>query len=197
MSIYKTAISSMNYFFLRIVTDKPHDDITREEVTTFIQQLAKDHTSLTDDILEVIKDELIDGDYFTDKSITDIEGLINSATDDLTGNPLPEIAQFYIDLLKKAGQLTGHTLVREGPVTIDFNGLGKKYPLAKISFQLALSHLNNIQFIVRAEDNVNYDSAQEQTRVYIQHAQTNQESEDILTILIPNEFITYEENIAS
>lgn len=94
----KRAISSMNYFFLRIAADRLVDEQIYEEVMSFVEVLAKECDSLDHDIRHILQQEVIEGNYFEGMSRTTVKQLLDSITDDLTGEPIPTLSQFYAEL---------------------------------------------------------------------------------------------------
>lgn len=98
-TIQTSAISSMNYFFLRIVAGTMNEEAVNEEVSSFIERLAEEHGALDDKARNAIKKELFEGNYFKGLSITEVKDRINDATERLTGEQLPEVTRFYTGLI--------------------------------------------------------------------------------------------------
>jgi len=104
MNIHASAVSAMSYFFLKTLTGKINDEMINGELAHFLPALATDHSQLSAESLDEICRELIDGEYFFGQPITDVEQQINEKVEELTGEALPAIAAFYIQLLIQYGQ---------------------------------------------------------------------------------------------
>ena len=104
MGVHTSAVSAMNYFFLKTLSGKINNVMINGELAHFLVELAKDHAQLSAESIDEISRELIDGEYFYSQPITDIEQQINETVENLTGEALPTIATFYIKLLIQCGQ---------------------------------------------------------------------------------------------
>lgn len=89
----------MNYFFLRIVVGKTTEDIIEEEVALFINHLAGEHGTLDEELLNAIKKEMIDGEYFKGVPIEKVKNMIDETVKRLTGSKMSAVTRFYVNLL--------------------------------------------------------------------------------------------------
>ena len=117
--MYKTALSSMNYFFLQIIfrdkvykNDKQYSnqknnmifgidthlyDIVKCELRIFLEALAKEN--LSEEVSILFKEELIIGEYLSGKSLGEIEYLFETGIFEIFGEDYPELLEFYMQLV--------------------------------------------------------------------------------------------------
>jgi len=107
MSLARSAISSMNYFFLRTVTERMDVEEVTEELSLFLFKLNTCHKNLSVDIRHDIAREIIEGGYFDGMSTTDIYHLVRTAIMKITHNDLPHVARFYSHIVLERNQRLG------------------------------------------------------------------------------------------
>lgn len=98
LNIAKRAISSMNYFFLRVTAGKESIETVDEELESFIRHLNDEWDSLPKDVVEDMRIELVDGDYFTGLDAPSVQQQIERAIETIHLNPAPNVVAFYMAL---------------------------------------------------------------------------------------------------
>ena len=118
--MYKTALVSMNYFFLQIIfRDKNNQnnnqnnnqkddkifginthiyDMVKCELRLFLDALAKEN--LSEEVSILFKEELIVGEYLSNKSLGEIEFLFEKGIIDIFEEEYPELLDFYMNLVE-------------------------------------------------------------------------------------------------
>lgn len=105
-TLEERAVSSMNFFFLRVVVGRETPEIIIEELEGFLEKLDLESTELSPGIRHQIRTEIEEGDYFDNtKSLNDARALINKAVIHITGNKMPKITDLYARFITEAGLL--------------------------------------------------------------------------------------------
>lgn len=97
MSLYKSAVSSMNYFFLRKLVDKPYNkvEVINNELENYLTALNNEFP-LDQEVEKAIETELIEGDYFTGRTETQVRRMLELRIMELSGEQLPTVVEFYL-----------------------------------------------------------------------------------------------------
>lgn len=112
--LYKTALVSINYFFLKIVfRDKEKDNCEKEQITCginshtyesvkrelsiFLETINKEN--LNEEVSALFKEELNSGKYLVGKSKAEIYYSLRSGIYEIFGYDYPELFEFYIGLI--------------------------------------------------------------------------------------------------
>lgn len=98
LNIAKRAISSMNYFFLRVAAGKESIETVDEELESFIRHLDSEWNVLPKDVVEDMRVELVEGDYFKDLDAPTVQQKLEQTIDKLHLNPAPNVVAFYMAL---------------------------------------------------------------------------------------------------
>lgn len=124
--MYKTALVSMNYFFLQIIfrdrnnqnnnqkDDKVFGinthiyDMVKCELILFLDALAKEN--LSEEVSILFKEELIIGEYLSNKSLKEIEFLFEKGIIDIFEEEYPELLDFYMNLVE--------SIIKNKPATL-------------------------------------------------------------------------------
>ena len=124
--MYKTALVSMNYFFLQIIfrdrnnqnnnqkDDKVFGinthiyDMVKCELILFLDTLAKEN--LSEEVSILFKEELIIGEYLSNKSLKEIEFLFEKGIIDIIEEEYPELLDFYMNLVE--------SIIKNKPATL-------------------------------------------------------------------------------
>lgn len=99
MTLEEQAISSMNYFFLRIATLDKMDDHVIEELQFFLENLERERHTLKPGVKAQISKEVNEGIYFYGKSRDEIAAMLNDASARITGSTMDSITELYLSLL--------------------------------------------------------------------------------------------------
>lgn len=113
-----SAVSSMNYLFLRYTANKEEfSESVTHEIQSFLSSINNE-SFLNKDIRQVIKEEISEGDYFFQMELKDIEALLRNSIHSIVHYPLeldPLENKPMIDLiLQEYMALVIETLVQEG-----------------------------------------------------------------------------------
>lgn len=105
--LYKTALVSINYFFLKIVfKDKDVQskeinsctyDSVKRELSILVDNINKEN--LKDEVCTLFKEELNSGNYLNGKSKSEICNSFKKAIKDMFGCEYPELYEFYVSLI--------------------------------------------------------------------------------------------------
>lgn len=124
--MYKTALVSMNYFFLQIIfrdrnnqnnnqkDDKVFGinthiyDMVKCELILFLDTLTKEN--LSEEVSILFKEELIIGEYLSNKSLKEIEFLFEKGIIDIFEEEYPELLDFYMNLVE--------SIIKNKPATL-------------------------------------------------------------------------------
>ena len=124
--MYKTALVSMNYFFLQIIfrdrnnqnnnqkDDKVFGinthiyDMVKCELILFLDTLAKEN--LSEEVSILFKEELIIGEYLSNKSLKEIEFLFEKGIIDIFEEEYPELLDFSMNLVE--------SIIKNKPATL-------------------------------------------------------------------------------
>ena len=124
--MYKTALVSMNYFFLQIIfrdrnnqnnnqtDDKVFGinthiyDMFKCELILFLDTLTKEN--LSEEVSILFKEELIIGEYLSNKSLKEIEFLFEKGIIDIFEEEYPELLDFYMNLVE--------SIIKNKPATL-------------------------------------------------------------------------------
>lgn len=124
--MYKTALVSMNYFFLQIIfrdrnnqnnnqkDDKVFGinthiyDMVKCELRLFLDTLVKEN--LSEEVSILFKEELIIGEYLSNKSLKEIEFLFEKGIIDIFEEEYPELLDFYMNLVE--------SIIKNKPATL-------------------------------------------------------------------------------
>ena len=111
--MYKTALVSMNYFFLQIIfRDRNNQNNNQKEVKCelilFLDTLAKEN--LSEEVSILFKEELIIGEYLSNKSLKEIEFLFEKGIIDIFEEEYPELLDFYMNLVE--------SIIKNKPATL-------------------------------------------------------------------------------
>src|SRR5690606_24741393 len=107
MSLAISCISSMNYFFLRHVTKKPgHDvDIINDELQNYLMNIPATE-GIDKDFLYAIAEEIEEGDYFSNRTETEVRSMLSTSIQELVGENLSHIVDLYVQLSMDMGVLS-------------------------------------------------------------------------------------------
>ena len=114
--LYKTALTSMNYFFLQIVfkdgmytkSDKSDNGVSinnhlyqvvKCELQVFLDALVKEK-DLSEEIKRLFKEELIEGEYIKDKTLNEIENELTIGINSIFEYNYSELLDFYMNLIE-------------------------------------------------------------------------------------------------
>lgn len=95
-----SAISSMNYFFLKTITKKINHEIINEELDGFIKTLATDHHRVGKATTDLMLEEITEGEYFNDLSLEEIKDRLNTGIEHITGEQYPSVTTFYMFIIE-------------------------------------------------------------------------------------------------
>lgn len=88
------AISTQNYFFLRLAAGSETPEIIVDELEGFVERLENEIDTLKPNIKTKIKNEIEEGGYFDNKSAKQITRMLNGATARITGMTMQTITDF-------------------------------------------------------------------------------------------------------
>ena len=110
--LYKTALASMNYFFLQMVfkeesyykdlenTNNHLYKIVKCELQVFLDTLVKER-DLLKEIKTLFKEEIIAGEYLEGKTLGGIEKELALGIADIFEYDYAELLDFYMDLIEE------------------------------------------------------------------------------------------------
>lgn len=105
-NMYKSALISMNYFFLKIVFDKEYEKESKEkgiydsvkcELKTLIKNIYREN--LIDEITIAFKKELVSKKYILNKSNCEVKYALKKAIYNMFGFDDVELLNFYTNIL--------------------------------------------------------------------------------------------------
>lgn len=99
MTLEEQAVSSMNYFFLRVAALHKMDDHVIEELQFFLENLERERHTLKPGVKAQISKEINEGNYFHGKSRDEIATMLNHASSRITGSTMDSITELYLSLL--------------------------------------------------------------------------------------------------
>ena len=102
--LYKSALVSINYFFLKIVFKEDNSyisshtyDSVRRELKMMLETINKEN--LKDEVTTLFKEELKNGKYLLGKSSADIYYSLRSGINEIFGYDNVELFEFYAGLI--------------------------------------------------------------------------------------------------
>lgn len=113
--LYKTALASMNYFFLQIIFSQSMDynnecdsikndnnhlyKMVKCELQVFLDVLVKEK-DLSKEVKILFKEELISGEYLEGKTIEEIENELTFGVNKIFEYNYSELVDFYMELVE-------------------------------------------------------------------------------------------------
>lgn len=110
--LYKTALTSMNYFFLQMIFNKESGykylentnnhlyKIVKCELKVFLDTLVKEK-DLSKEIKILFKEEIIIGEYLDGKTLSEIEKELALGITNIFECEYAELLDFYMDLIEE------------------------------------------------------------------------------------------------
>lgn len=105
--LYKNALVSINYFFLKIVFNEKDIlkcnisnqiyESVRCELSTLLETIKKE--GLNEEVCILFKEELNSSNYLEGKSKAEIKNYFRKAISDMFGHEYPELFEFYTELI--------------------------------------------------------------------------------------------------
>ena len=102
--LYKSALVSINYFFLKIVFKEDNSyisshtyDSVRRELKMMLETINKEN--LKDEVTTLFKEELKNGKYLLGKSSADIYYSLRNGINEIFGYDNVELFEFYAGLI--------------------------------------------------------------------------------------------------
>lgn len=105
MNVAENAILSMNYFFLRTLTDRMNIEAVSEELDGFLVALSE-NPDVSDTITDGIAQEMQEGNYFGDKDRDTVQRMVEEEMDRLiwqTGVDTTPAVDLYMACYDKKG----------------------------------------------------------------------------------------------
>lgn len=99
-TLEEQAISSQNFFFLRVVAKRNVEEIVMDELEGFLNSLNNEYAKLKPGVIKQITNEIEEGSYFDGKSTDEIRKMLNLAIIQITQNRLPNVTAFYLSLIE-------------------------------------------------------------------------------------------------
>jgi hypothetical protein len=98
MNIAESAVSSMNYLFLRFVADKPESGsiLIKDELRNFVAAISNVE-NISSEIRSIIESEMDEGDYFHEMERDNVQFLFQEKTKQLIGEVPDTFIQFYME----------------------------------------------------------------------------------------------------